>query len=218
MTNENVVTDAVLTALFRNWETLLRSLDVKQPQVEESFTRVVAAYSSPDRCYHTLEHIHQVLTTIQLLETEAVNLAAVQLAAWLHDVVYVPQAQDNEERSADYAQYLLQALGMAPDTIAAVRCLILATKQHQPDEDDLNSHVLLDADLAILSAPSIDYWSYTQAIRQEYVWLPDADYRVGRKRVLENFLQRDQIYFTPLMVEMAEQAARANIKAEILSL
>ncbi|MHC5828185.1 MAG: hypothetical protein ACYT04_72910, partial [Nostoc sp.] len=58
----------------------------------------------------------------------------------------------------------------------------------------------------------------THAIRQEYDWVAEADYIIGRRQVLEEFLQRSHIYFTPLMSEFAEPSARGNIQAEIQSL
>jgi predicted metal-dependent HD superfamily phosphohydrolase len=38
---------------------------------------------------------------------------------------------------------------------------------------------------------------------------------MGRKQVLERFLQREKIYFTPLMFDNAEQYARNNLATEI---
>ncbi|MBD3562876.1 hypothetical protein H6S82_29135, partial [Planktothrix sp. FACHB-1355] len=57
-----------------------------------------------------------------------------------------------------------------------------------------------------------------QAIRQEYSWLSDAEYRLGRKQVLAKFLQRERIYFTPQMFATLEVKARQNIQEEIKSL
>lgn len=84
--------------------------------------------------------------------------------------------------------------------------------------DDYDSQVLLDADLAILATNPVQYLEYAHAIRQEYSWVAEADYITGRQQVLEKFLQRSLIYFTPLMLEFAEPSARSNIQAEIQSL
>ncbi len=67
--------------------------------------------------------------------------------------------------------------------------------------DDYDSQVLLDADLAILATNQVLYGEYAHAIRQEYSWMAEADYITGRQQVLERFLQRSRIYFTPLMSE-----------------
>ena len=72
--------------------------------------------------------------------------------------------------------------------------------------------VLLDADLAILGASEDRYARYARDIRAEYAWVPDADYRAGRSRVLQHFLALPRIYFTDVMFEEGEQRARANLR------
>jgi predicted metal-dependent HD superfamily phosphohydrolase len=204
--------------LLCQWQNTLQTFDVDQSTAEKAFKQVVAAYSSPHRHYHTLQHINHVLSTINILQIYTQNLAVVQLAAWFHDVVYDTQAQDNEEKSADYARELLSNLSLPEKAIATVTRLILDTKHHQAVDDDDDSQVLLDADLAILAANSVKYQEYADAIRQEYAWVSDVDYIQGRQQVLEKFLQRQRIYFTPLMFEFAEPSARDNIKREIQKL
>ncbi|MEH1832486.1 MAG: hypothetical protein V7L29_10500 [Nostoc sp.] len=204
--------------LFYNWQHTLQPFGVDQVAAEKAFNRLVAAYSTPGRYYHTLKHIDHVLGTIEILQGYTNNLAAVQLAAWFHDVVYDTQAQDNEQKSADYAFELLSNLGIPESTITTVTRLILNTKDHQAAMDDYDSQVLLDADLAILATNLVQYPEYAHAIRQEYGWVAEADYITGRRQVLEQFLQRSRIYFTPLMSEFAERSARGNIQEEIQSL
>jgi predicted metal-dependent HD superfamily phosphohydrolase len=204
--------------LFYNWQHTLQPFGVDQVAAEKAFNPLVATYSTPGRYYHTLKHIDRVLSTIEILQGYTNNLAAVQLAAWFHDVVYDSKSQDNEEPSADYAFELLNNLGIPESTITIVTRLILNTKDHQAGVNDCDSQVLLDADLAILAANSVQYEEYAHAIRQEYGWLQESDYITGRQQVLERFLLRSHIYFTPLMSEFAEPCARGNIQAEIQSL
>ncbi|MCC5607189.1 hypothetical protein LC612_10405 [Nostoc sp. CHAB 5834] len=204
--------------LFYNWQHTLQPFDVDQVGAKKAFNDLVAAYSTPGRYYHTLKHIDRVFSTIQILQGYTTNLAAVQLAAWFHDVVYDTQAQDNEQQSTDYAFALLSNLGIPESTITIVTRLILNTKDHQAAVDDYDSQVLLDADLAILATNPVQYGEYAYAIRQEYGWMAEADYITGRQQVLERFLQRSRIYFTPLMSEFAEPCARGNIQGEIQSL
>ncbi|MEH2444152.1 HD domain-containing protein [Nostoc sp.] len=211
-------TENFMDILFSNWQHTLKPFGVDQIAAEKAFNCLVVAYSTPDRYYHTLKHIDRVLSTVQILQGYTNNLATVQLATWFHDVVYDTQAQDNEERSADYAFDLLSNLGIPESTISTVKYLILNTKKHQAAVNDYESQVLLDADLAILAANSVEYQEYAHAIRQEYGWLSEADYITGRQQFLEKFLQRSHIYFTPLMSEFAEPCARGNIQAEIKSL
>jgi predicted metal-dependent HD superfamily phosphohydrolase len=208
-------TENLLDILLCRWQQILQPLSIDQLSINNTFNNLITAYSSPGRYYHTLKHILDVLITIDSLQGYAKNLAAVQLAAWFHDIVYDTQAQDNEEKSADYACDLLSNLGLSSHKIATVKRLILNTKYHQAAVDDFDCQVLLDADLAILAADPIQYQEYAKAIRQEYAWVPEAEYILGRKQVLERFLQRDRIYFTSLMFENAEQSARLNLQKEI---
>ncbi|MDF5708133.1 MAG: hypothetical protein PUP90_10745 [Nostoc sp. S4] len=210
-------TENLTHILFSKWQRTLEPFGVDQIAADKAFNRLVAAYSSSDRYYHTLKHIHHVLTTIEILHGYTNNLAAVLLAGWFHDVVYDTKAQDNEEKSADYAFELLSHLGIPESIVATVSRLILNTKNHQAAADDCDSQVLLDADLAVLASNPVNYPEYSDAIRQEYAWVSEAEYIAGRRQFLQGLLQRS-IYFTPLMLEFAEPFARSNIQEEIKSL
>lgn len=195
--------------LWQQWRSLFP--EAPEDPVKQVFQEMIAAYSSPERHYHSVAHLVHILSTIQSLQPD--NAIAVQLAAWFHDVVYNSQAHDNEERSADFAEQMLRSLQVDPETIAIVCRLILCTKHHQADDRD--SAILLDADLAILGAAPADYQTYAAAIRQEYAWVPDDQYRTGRTQVLEKFLQRDRIFLTPLLHAQLEASARRNLQAEL---
>ncbi|HTK08820.1 MAG TPA: hypothetical protein VL485_16740 [Ktedonobacteraceae bacterium] len=204
--------------LQHSWEQLLQTFGVEQGKAQAPFTGLVNAYSSPDRVYHTLEHVQTVLEWIARLRGLATDLPALQLAAWFHDVVYDPRATDNEEQSALYAQSVLSGLAVPERTVQAVARMILSTKTHWIEESERDCQILLDADLAILGATVQDYDRYARAIRQEYAWVPEAAYRTGRGQVLRTFLQRDRIYWTEPMYAALEGQARENIQREIASL
>ncbi|KAF3890039.1 MULTISPECIES: HD domain-containing protein [Nostocales] len=204
-----------LNKLFNKWQHLLVSFQVNSDVAHVTFTQITAAYSSPNRYYHTLEHVEYVLNILENLPVTTQDLASIQLAAWFHDSVYDAQANDNEERSAEYASDLLTSLGVSSKIIATVSRLILSTKSHQAAPNDFDCQILLDADLAILGSSPIEYSHYAAAIQQEYAWLPEAEYFAGRKRVLQGFLQRDRIYYTESMFQAFELSARHNIVKEI---
>lgn len=182
------------------------------PGTDPAFADLVARYGEPTRHYHTLDHIRAVLDHVEALWPDAPQ--ALALAAWLHDVVYDSRADDNEERSADYTRALLPTLGVAESTIDETARLILLTRSHETGPDDRAGQTLLDADLAILAAHETTYDAYADAIRREYAWVPDSDYRAGRRLVLERFLIRPRVFFTMEMIE-AEPRARANLSREI---
>lgn len=207
-----------IEALKSSWETLLQSFSVEPIISQKIFFELVTAYFSTGRFYHTLKHIEQILETIEQMRPLAKNFPVIQLAAWFHDVVYNSKSQDNEERSAEYAAIALTQLKIPISTVELVQNLILNTKNHQAAPSDIDSQILLDADLAILGSPELEYKAYTQAIRQEYAWVNQQSYIVGRQQVLSYFLQRKRIYFTKQMFVSLEASARRNMQNEILDL
>lgn len=178
-------------------------------------SRLVSAYSEPQRSYHTLQHLEECLNLLDLLSCE--HLELVEVALWFHDAVYDPKAKDNEERSAELARTALIDGSVAETTIAEVQRLIMLTKSHQPGAGP-NDAVLLDIDLAILGHSEDRFGEYEQQIRQEYSWVPNEVYRAKRAEVLAAFLQRQSIFLTPQFHELFEARARANLYQLISSL
>lgn len=211
----HVRSDRIKEKLFQNWWRLLQNFDINKTVAEKTFSQIVAAYSTPNRYYHTLKHIDRVLEVIQALEYQTQDFKTVQFAAWFHDIVYDTKAKDNEEKSAARAVELLLPLSIPSNAIKNVKRLILTTQTHQALTSDSDAQVLLDADLAILGSNPSEYSKYAQAIRQEYFWVPEIEYFIARKQVLENFLLRENIYFTQEIQQRREKTARNNLEAEI---
>jgi predicted metal-dependent HD superfamily phosphohydrolase len=204
-----------LELLQQSWVRLLGRLGVGPAAAYPPFDDLVARYGEPHRHYHTLEHMAEVLKVAAKLADLGGDADAIALAVWYHDAVYDPRAKDNEERSAQLAVAALAPLGVPKDLLEKVADLIRATAHTAATPADVETAILLDADLAILGAEEGRYRRYTDAIRQEYAWVADADYRAGRARVLEAFLARDRIYRTERMFAAGEEAARANLRGEI---
>ncbi|MFB2924264.1 hypothetical protein [Aerosakkonema funiforme] len=200
------------------WQSLLLPFQVEPTVSQKVFLDLTAAYTSTERFYHNLAHILQVIERVEMMRSHSQNFAALEFAAWFHDVIYDPKAKDNEEKSATYTADVLSSLAIPRETIDTAVNLILATQNHHPIANSIDSQIFLDADLSILGSFETEYRNYAQAIRQEYSWLSDAEYRLGRKQVLEKFLQRERIYFTEQMFATLEVKARQNIQEEIKSL
>jgi predicted metal-dependent HD superfamily phosphohydrolase len=197
------------------WVRLLARWSVPPATAYPVFDRLVDAHSEPHRHYHTLEHLGEVFRVAGKLSDAETDPAAIQLAIWFHDAVYDPRATDNEGRSAVLALEHLAPLGIPTETLSHVAAMIRATAHAGRGELDADTAVLLDADLAILSAEQRRYARYAADVRKEYAWVPDEAYRAGRTEVLEGFLNRPRIYRTARMYAAAEEAARANLRAEI---
>lgn len=204
--------------LKSQWQLLFENSAGDRREERKVLRDLIDAYSQDHRFYHGLSHIKHTLAVISTLQGQAKNYRAIQFAAWFHDVVYHPHAKDNEEKSAAYAAQGLTKLNICPATIDAVTQMILNTKYHQAAPDDMDSQILLDADLAILGADEASYRFYAKSIRREYARLSSAEYRSGRIQVLQKFLQRSRIYYTQPMFAQYEAKARHNILLEIEAL
>ena len=62
---------------------------------------------------------------------------------------------------------------------------------------------------------SIGHIAYADAVRCEYAWVAEADYRLGRAAVLRRFIDRQPIYHTPALLTAWEAAARDNLRQEL---
>ena len=201
-----------------NWNNLLQELSVDLPLGEKVFQDLCNAYSHPERHYHNLKHIQQVLDVALQMQFLANNFPAIQLTAWFHDFVCNPKANDNEAKSAIYTEAILSQLQIDSATIKLVKRIILDTQTHQADADNIDSLIFLDADISILGSSKEKYKTYAAAIRQEYAWLSDAEYRLGRTKILTNFLARERVYTTEFLFNKLEKQARLNMEAEITAL
>lgn len=182
---------------------------------------LIRRWSEPQRRYHTLGHLTAVLDRIDELEADAAHAddpAAVRLAAWFHDAVYLPDRSENEERSARLAEKALPEAGVPAERTAEVARLVRLTVTHDPAPGDRNGEVLCDADLAILAAPPEAYARYAAAVREEYGFVPDDLFREGRAAVLRQLLGLPRLYRTPYGAREWEAPARANLETELAGL
>ncbi|MFF3451105.1 hypothetical protein ACFYXJ_28630 [Streptomyces sp. NPDC002667] len=178
-------------------------------------------WAEPRRRYHTTDHLLAVLDRVDVLESHgerAADPAAVRLAAWFHDAVYLPDRSENEERSARLAERALAELGVAPGRTAEVARLVRLTVTHDPADDDTDGAVLCDADLAILASPPAAYAAYTAAVREEYAFVPDDAFRQGRAAVLRQLLDLPRLFRTSYGTRTWTASAHRNMEAELAGL
>ena len=198
------------------WASLLSRLEVSEKEAWPLRGEVLTQYRQPDPAYHTLSHALRVLADVKKFSHwwGVDDYGAVQLAALLHDVVYDTRSAENEAKSAEFTVWWGQALGIAPIVYTQAAEIIRATQSHAPS-DSADTRPVLDADLLILAAPPEWYETYRRSIRREYGWVPEPDWNTGRRRVLEGFLERDQIYQTAKLSAALEAPARANLQREL---
>lgn len=177
------------------------------------FEALTKAYAGAGRHYHNREHVAECLAHFQQLRDLSVHPAEIEVAIWFHDAVYDTHQPDNEEKSAAWAKRFLDSTGVSLETTDRITRLIMATRTHEPHGSD--AEIMLDVDLAILGAPPDVFEQYDGAIRREYDWVPEAQFREGRARILAVFLNRPTIYRTRLFFDRYERQARLNLARKI---
>jgi len=173
------------------------------------------AYQAPGRHYHDLRHIETLLGHAAACSAAIADRDAVEAAIWFHDAVYDTRRNDNEEMSAVLAETRLAGTAGAA-RIARIAAMIRATAGHLcPDLPDpahrSDCALFLDMDLAILGSPAAEFEAYDAAVRREYDWVPEPQWRHGRRTVLAGFLARDAIYASARFRASHEAPARRNL-------
>ena len=189
---------------------LSRRLGV-QESARSVFAQLAGAYAEPSRAYHNTQHIRDCLSQLDLSRELARGPDEVEAALWFHDVVYLPGAADNEDRSARLAEATLTAGGAPLKTGRRVAELVLATR-HLTVPSEPDSQLVCDIDLSILGREPAVFDRFERAIRQEYAHIPEPAYRHERAAVVARFLQRESLYQTEYFRDRFEQQARANLK------
>lgn len=176
---------------------------------------VEARYSEPQRHYHDLVHLKDVLAGVQELAAHATDAKAVWLAALYHDAVYDPARKDNEEQSAALATRELTAAGVFPGLVTEVHRLVLTTKNHLASVD-ANARTLADADCRVLAGTPAQYAHYARGIRKEYGMHPWPAYAAGRSAFLRKMLAGGRVFF--FRGPEADARAMANMRREVAAL
>ncbi|GAF52529.1 hypothetical protein [Psychrobacter sp. JCM 18900] len=196
--------------------------DISPKQIDRLWQDIVTRYGEPQRAYHTLNHIEQLLVQFENIKHHLAEPHIIALALYYHDAIYNPTRSDNELKSAEFATDALSPY-LSTEQCQQIYALIMMTANHQIDvlidsEKYNDAAYLLDMDLSILGAPWPTYKQYAKAIRQEYKHVADDNYRDGRTAVLQGLLAHPKLYLTDHYYNQLETQARDNIKRELTSL
>ena len=205
-----------LTSYRSRWQALWQRLGATTDP-GPAFAALVECYREPQRAYHNLDHIIDCLTQFDPVREQIGRPDEVELAIWLHDVIYDPHAADNETQSANWGANILRQGQVSEAVISRVSTLIEAT-QHTDLPEDPDAQYLVDIDLSILGRPPEIFDRYQTNIRREYDWVPDNVFRATRAQILASFLNRSIIYHTPYFQQQYEGQARHNLKRAIEAL
>ncbi|MBN8587777.1 MAG: hypothetical protein J0L94_05585 [Rhodothermia bacterium] len=190
------------------WEALS-----SHPKAPVLWEELCAAYSQPHRTYHNLLHLQNMYEVLYPYQKNVPSWQATLLALFYHDVVYEPTSPDNETQSALLAKSRLQDV-VSEEILLLCEDLILATANHS-QHGLYGVNVFIGADLAILGNNWPTYLRYAKNIRKEYQQLHDEVYRSGRITVLNNFIQRERIFYAEPFFKKYEIQARENMAREL---
>ena len=146
---------------LERWKATWRGLGVDGD--EPLYRSLIERYAEPHRSYHTTQHLDECFARLDESTDRAIHPFEVELALWFHDAVYDTRSQENEERSASWAESAIQSAGLSAVCASRIRDLIMATK-HAAMSETKDAKLLVDVDLAILARPyvfSTDYFRAT---------------------------------------------------------
>ncbi|AGW90535.1 MULTISPECIES: HD domain-containing protein [Cupriavidus] len=174
-----------------------------------AFADLARYYAEPTRHYHTLDHVRRCLRDFDWAHSAipAADVDAVELALWCHDVIYVPGATDNEQRSAEWIRHWSASGIAAAERIAG---LILETT-HADIPASVAGRFTADIDLAALGSSRARFRQNGICLRAERTDLDDAAYDAAERTFLRALLDSPRIYHTDLFHARYEDPARDNL-------
>ena len=198
-----------IISLKKIWNQFCNDLNA-QGNIEKEFEFLIKNYQEEGRGYHNLKHIEETLSDFEEVKDLINEALEVQMAIWYHDIIYDSKRPDNEETSAEIAIESAKRLNIDSHFAKKVYNLIILTKGHLPSNNP-DSKYLIDIDFGILGKNSSRFAEYEDGIKKEYSNYSDGEYKTGRIKVLENFLNRESIYQTEYFRNKYEEKARKNI-------
>lgn len=176
-------------------------------------SHLLRCWNEPQRRYHNETHLRAVLRAVDALEAdgESFDGTAVRLAAWMHAAVFDPTGSENNEKSAVWAERVLDAAAPVEEVARLVRLM----GGHRVERGDLNGAVLSDADLAVLGSDPETYDTYASDVRHEFAHVPGERFVAGRVAALEGLLERRSIFLTRAGRDAWEKQAHANLNREL---
>jgi len=211
------IDDSKLEWLQEVWEIFTYRFSVPKNNAAQIFETIKKLHSEEHRSYHNLSHIYSLLMLMEQFDDFILNHELVELSIWFHDLIYSPNQTDNEKQSAQRAQELLTPY-VPPEFLNQLNYMILSTEKHSPMLTHHDNKIFLDFDMAVLASEKEVYDKYAKAIRREFSIFSDEIYSAGRRKVLEDFLAKKNIYYSQFFKDNYEEKARVNIESELLSI
>jgi predicted metal-dependent HD superfamily phosphohydrolase len=181
-------------------------------QAENFVTRFLAENLPPTRFFHNIDHTRQVVEQSLFLASHysipEVDLNALSIAAWFHDIGYCKGNIEHEEESVNIALVFLRGYDLTPKFRSDVQSLIMATKLPSKPAT-LIQKILCDADMCHLGAA--DYEIRSLLLKKELEatkcrTISDSDW------VRQNiFFFRSHHYFTDVAKQLWKRQKQNNL-------
>jgi len=206
---EGVEPNAKFKKLLREME---GESDLNYDELEQYVVNRLEKELPKELHYHSVNHTIDVRQAIErIARQEGVKgdeLLLVKTAALFHDMGFLEQYDNNEERGAEIAREILPNYDYNPLQINIVCAIIMATQMPQNPQTRLEE-IMCDADLDYLGRK--DYDEIADLLLKEMHALGNEvskeDWNVMQVEFLKN-----HVYFTDTNKEAREKAKAANLK------
>ena len=200
--------------LIERWKELFIRLGGREKEAEIVVKPLLNLYSPKHRSFHNTEHIEWCLNEFNQVRHLAENPDEVEFAIWYHDAIYNPGLEGNEEKSADLAQIMSNAIGLDEEIGKRVYSLVLATKHngYYPSND---AKLLSDIDLISLGLDEYEFDKYSEEVRKEFSYVDYRKYLHGRISFAKTMLAKERIYQTDYFYKKYNQKARQNLERHL---
>lgn len=215
----NFVPECVDRTLYlkKSFDDIGKILGFNPESSAEVFNKIIDAYDNPSRGYHDDKHIVSMLKNFDEFMINNSNLvqnpSEFKFAILMHD--YVNGTPNEVAESIEAAEKFIKQV--APNQNADyIKKLILATDYSRKTPNlSIDEMLIQDLDLAILGSNPIDYKEYATLIRKQYSHISDDIFNNERRKVLQSFLDKENIYNIDYFKSKYEIQARKNIKSEL---
>ncbi|BCE01195.1 dephospho-CoA kinase [Marinicellulosiphila megalodicopiae] len=183
------------------------------------FLDLMNHYSESHRTYHNIGHLVELFEYFEQYKYKLNDPTSVAMALFFHDVIYDVSSSSNEKNSTIYARKALKKLNVDVKIIDRVEALINMTASHDVTDNDEDSKLFLDMDMAILGVSNTQYIKYCKAVECEYLSHYSIEqFKKGRKDFLSVFKEKDRVFLTDEFENTLGENVFVNIKSEYLKL
>lgn len=179
-------------------------LDKYTDTLKEFFTKdviddMINRWTEPHRFWHTLEnHLLRMLECIDvhfdLDEYKHLYMTDVYknyiIAAFIHDVVYNPRANDNEEKSIEYLRTSTDKI--TDDNMNFISKLVMSTKERETPQDKECRPFWLYDNMIIFGGHLDELIDYEEKIFKEYQFVDYETYKNKRIEFLKGEIKKNE--------------------------